>query len=128
MYIFVNQNPQNKLVGDCTIRAISTALNQEWQETYIGLLIEGYIMYDMPSANRVWGNYITQKGFKRQVLPTECPTCYTVKDFCDEHPHGTYILAISGHVVAVIDGNYYDTWDSGDENPIYYWERKEEAK
>ena len=28
---------------------------------------------------------------------------------------------ISGHVVAVIDGNYYDTWDSGDKIPIYYW-------
>ena len=41
------------------------------------------------------------------------------------YPHGTYVLATNNHVVAVVDGNYYDTWDSGDETPIYVW-RKEE--
>jgi len=34
------------------------------------------------------------------------------------------ILATGTHVIAVGDGNYYDTWDSGQEVPIYYW-RKE---
>jgi hypothetical protein len=79
----------------------------------------------MPSANHVWGKYLRNKGFERKVIPDSCPDCYTVKDFCDDHPKGTYILAISGHVVTVIDGAYYDTWDSGDEIPIYYWQRKE---
>lgn len=51
----------------------------------------------------------------------------TVKDFCKENPIGTYILAISGHVVAVIDGDYFDTWDSGEEIPIYYWKKENEA-
>lgn len=46
---------------------------------------------------------------------------YTVNDFCIDHPNGTYILAIDGHVVCVTDGYYYDSWDSGDEIPIYYW-------
>jgi len=36
----------------------------------------------------------------------------------------THILALSGHVVCVMDGDYYDTWDSGGEVPLYYW-RKE---
>ena len=45
-------------------------------------------------------------------------------DFAAEHPSGTYILALSGHVVCVMDGDYYDTWDSGGEVPLYYW-RKE---
>ena len=27
----------------------------------------------------------------------------------------------AGHVVCVKDGNYYDTWQSGDEVPIYAW-------
>ena len=48
---------------------------------------------------------------------------YTVDDFCGDHPVGTYILAIDGHVVCVQDGFYWDTWDSGQEIPIYYWER-----
>jgi hypothetical protein len=28
-------------------------------------------------------------------------------------------------VVAVVDGDYYDTWDCGDEVPVYYFEREE---
>lgn len=30
---------------------------------------------------------------------------------------------IDGHVVCVQDGFYWDTWDSGQEIPVYYWER-----
>lgn len=32
-----NPNPQNNLVIDCTVRAISKATGQSWDETYIGL-------------------------------------------------------------------------------------------
>lgn len=82
-------------------------------------------MCDMPSANHVWGMYLKNKGFTRHIISNVCPDCYTVSDFCRDNPYGTFILAISGHVVAVIDGDYYDTWDSGNEIPIYYWERKD---
>ena len=84
-------------------------------------------MLDMPSANAVWGSYLRKKGFVREIIPNTCPDCYTVEDFCRDNPKGTYILALSGHVVAVIDGKYYDTWDSGDEIPIYYWYRKDDV-
>ena len=125
-YIQYNANPSHKNVGDCTVRAISKALQQSWEETYIGLALQGFIMGDMPSANHVWGAYLRAKGFTRRIVPDTCPDCYTVLEFAEEHPHGTYILALSGHVVAVKDGNYYDTWNSGDETPIYYWFRKDE--
>lgn len=124
-YIKYNANPIHKHVGDCTVRAISTALNQNWETTYIGLIVEGFVMCDMPSANHVWGMYLKNKGFTRHIISNVCPDCYTVSDFCRDNPYGIFILAISGHVVAVIDGDYYDTWDSGNEIPIYYWERKD---
>lgn len=63
-------------------------------------------------------------GICGHYTPYDCPDCYTVADFCRDHPNGTYILAIEGHVVAVDHGDWYDTWDSGDEIPIYYWEKK----
>ena len=85
-------------------------------------------MSDMPSSNHVWGAYLMSKGFERHIIPNTCPDCYTVKDFCEEHPEGTYILATGSHVVAVIDGDYYDTWDSGDEIPIYFWEEAQDAE
>ena len=29
------------------------------------------------------------------------------------------------NVIAVIDGDYYDSWDSGNEVPIYYWKQED---
>ena len=120
-----NANPMNKRVGDCTVRAISKALNQDWEETYIGLCKQGFMMCDIPNANAVWGAYLRSMGFRRDILSNECPDCYTIRDFCREHPQGNFVLALSGHVVAVCDGEYYDTWDSGDEIVIYYWYKEE---
>lgn len=125
-YVSYNANPQGKRVGDCTVRAISKALGQDWEQTYMEIAFKGFMLCDMPSANHVWGAYLKDKGFTRNVTPNECPDCYTVSDFCADHPRGTYILALTGHVVCVCNGCYYDTWDSGDETPLYYWERKEE--
>lgn len=124
MWIFYNNNPESARVGDCTIRAIAKALNEGWEDTYIGVTVEGIRLHDMPSANRVWGAYLRTKGFTRRPLETICSDCYTVEDFAKAHPQGTYILALSGHVVCVIDGDWYDTWDSGQETPLYYWERR----
>lgn len=125
-FVEYNANPQSRRVGDCTVRAISKALNQEWESTYSGMVIQGIMMKDMPSANSVWGAYLKSKGYIRNIIPNNCPDCYTVKDFCDEHPQGSYILALGSHVVAVEDGKYFDTWDSGDEIPLYYFEKREE--
>ena len=127
MYVSYNANPEGNKVGDCTVRAISMALNQPWEATYAGVAVEGMRMLDMPSANAVWGSYLRKKGCVREIIPNTGPDCYTVEDFCRDNPNGTYILALSGHVVAVIDGKYYDTWDSGDEIPIYYWCRKDDV-
>lgn len=81
-------------------------------------------MGDMPSSNAVWGAYLKSRGFKRYIIPNECPDCYTVKDFCKDHPKGHYILGTGTHVIAIIDGFYYDTWDSGELIPIFYWKKE----
>lgn len=127
MFVYFNNNPERALVGDCTIRAISKALVQSWQRTYNDLARQGFEMCDMPSSNRVWGEYLYSRGFRRFIIPDSCPDCYTIKDFCKEHNSGKYILATGTHVVCAVNGNYYDTWDSGNEIPIYYW-RKEVNK
>lgn len=123
MFIYRNLNPLNLTVGDCVVRAISALLNQDWDTTYTDLADEGREMADMPSANRVWGAYLKRNGFKRYVIPNTCPDCYTVRQFAGEHPHGRYLLSVDSHVVAVINGDYYDTWDSGDKVPIYYYKK-----
>ena len=121
-FVEFNKNPKGKKVGDCVIRAISTALHQDWDSTYIGIMLEGFTLKDMPSANNVWGEYLKKAGYERRVVPSTCTYCYTIRDFCEDHQEGRYIVATGSHVVAVIEGNYLDTWDSGDEIPVYYWE------
>lgn len=119
MFKYYNPNPKAARVGDCTIRAISKATGQPWEETYIGLAIEGLIQADMPSSNHVWGSYLQRKGFSRHLVDGE-----TVESYARKHPE-TCVLALSGHVVATQNGNYYDSWDSGQEVPIYAWKKEE---
>lgn len=123
-FIFKNPNPSQNLTGDCVIRAISIAEDKDWEDTYAELVLEGYMLHDMPSANFVWGSYLTRKGYKRRAIPNTCPACYTVAEFAEDYPSGRYILATGTHVIAVINGNYYDTWDSGHEIPVYYWKKE----
>lgn len=125
MYKYKNKNKLGRIVGDCVIRAISTLLNQTWDETYIGIAIQGFISADMPSSDDVWGDYLIYKGYERCVLPHECPNCLTVREFAERYDNGRYLLFVGGHVVAVIDGQYYDTWDSGDKTVIYFFRKRE---
>ena len=125
-FVSYNPNPAGAKVGDCVVRALSKALGQKWEETYIDLCVEGVLKCDLPSANSVWGAYLRRKGFEREIIPNTCPDCYTVGRFADEHPRGTYILALSGHVVCVQDCVIYDSWNSENEIPLYYWVKETE--
>ena len=124
-YVNVNPNPLGSYVGDCVIRALSIARNQSWSDTYIGVCIHGFMLCDMPSSNHVWGDLLKSEGYHSHLIPETCPTCYTIRDFCNDHPSGTYIVGTGSHVLSIIDGDYYDSWDSGDEHPTYYWTKEE---
>ena len=120
-FVYYNANPVHNLVIDCTVRAISFFTGKSWDEVYDDICAEGKRQRNMPSSNAVWSEYLRRFGYSRVPLPNTCPLCYTVKDFCIDHPHGRYLLALYEHVVAVEDGYYYDTWDSGDKTVLYYW-------
>lgn len=118
MFCYYNPNPEGRAVGDCTVRALSKALGIPWEDAYLLLVVEGYIQCDLPSANSVWGETLHKTGFTRR-MPTGV---ITVGEFAREHPSGIYVLALSGHVVCVEDGDLFDTWDSSRETVIYFWE------
>ena len=124
MWIPYNPNPRGRTVGDCTIRALAKATGKSWYDVYTGVSLDGYQLADMMSANHVWGAYLRRNGWRRRLISDDAPDDYTVADFAADHPRGTYILALDGHVVTVRDGDWYDTWDSGAEIPIYYWEKE----
>lgn len=123
-YVFYNPNPKNQRVGDCAVRAVSKAIGMDWVDTYIKLCSEGLIFKDMPNSNYVWGMFLKKYGFEEYMINSVCPNCVTVKEFAKDHKKGRYVLACQNHVVAVIDGDYYDTWDSGEEIVLYYYKKE----
>lgn len=125
-YKYYNPNPRhNNSVGDCTIRAVSKALNIPWETAYIDLVMQGYEIGDMPSSNVVLNSYLRSKWFRRNVVSNLCPDCYTFSDFAREHPKGTYIVCTGTHVACIKDEILYDSWDSSDEVVIFYYERED---
>ena len=124
MYVFSNVNPYGLRIGDCVVRAISAALDQSWERTYVDLCVEGFSYGDMPNSNAIWAKYLQDRGYKRHVIPDTCPACYTIEQFANDHPTGTYIVATGTHAVCVKDGVIYDSWDSSNEVPTYYFSKE----
>lgn len=124
MWINYNPNPVARMVDDCAVRAISKALDVDWEQAHILLDINSINMGDMPHANSVWGSVLRQNGFYRKAIPDTCPDCYTAAEFCKDNPTGVYVLSCNGHVMTVVDGDIYDAWDSSLCIPQYYWYRK----
>ena len=89
------------------------------------LAVLGMEMCDMPSSNGVWGEYLKRRGYTRHIIPDTCPDCYSIKKFSTDHKKGAYIVGTGSHVVYIKNGNYMDTWDSGDETPIFYYTKEE---
>lgn len=123
MHSYYNPNPYGRRVGDCTVRAVSAAIDEDWDSTYILLCVQGFILKDMPNSNAIIDAFLKQRGFKRYTVPDTCPECYTIDDFCKDHPDGVYVIGTGTHVVAIIDGQIMDAWDSSNELVLYFYRK-----
>lgn len=126
MWVKYNPNPTGRSVGDCAVRAVAKALDIGWEKAYVLIVMNGFAMGDMPSSNSVWGAVLRQHGFYRTAIENECPDCYTAEDFCNDHPEGVFVLGFGNHVATVIDGTLYDSWNSLNEIPQYFWHKEED--
>jgi len=124
MYIYYNPNPKHKNTSDCVIRMLSKVYGITWEQAYVKL--SGIVLqeFEMPSSNYIWEKFLLSNGFRKMLLPSTCPDCINISEFSSMYNIGTYIACTGTHVVAVVDGNYYDAWDSGDEIITYYFERR----
>lgn len=118
---FVYYQP-NKLdlkdkVGDCQIRALCKALDKEWLEVFdliTPICREQQVMDIFSCDYNKTKDALKKLGFSYQGVSNKKGTKRpTVKEFAKTHPNGRYICKVAHHVVAVVDGKYYDTWDSG---------------
>ena len=122
-WISYNPNPVKADAGDCAVRAIAKALDISWEKAYTKLSMAGYLMCDMPNADWVWGSVLRKEGFSREILPNTCPDCYTVADFCHDNPRGVFVVKSENHVATVVNGTLFDSWNSEQKVPIYFWRK-----
>lgn len=125
MWRMYEPNPVRTGAIDCAVRAVSKALDMSWEKAYVLLAVNGFLMGNDPAADEIWGSVLRQHGFRRYMVPNTCPDCYSVEEFCAEHPYGIYVVKSENHVATVIDGVLYDSWPSQDKTVIYYWTLEE---
>lgn len=119
-----NANPKNKRVGDCVVRAISTAINEPWDTVFMDLCEVGFDLKSMPNDKDTYSEYLNRKGFSNITIKvTKGSKRPTVQSFAQDNPNGTFVLSVANHLVTVVDGKYYDTWDSGSCCLYRYWHR-----
>lgn len=126
-YRYFNPNPFETNTRDCVIRAICAVLDISWDSAFDMIAERAKQMGQTMDDNAVYGSILRQHGFNRAIIPNTCPDCFTAHDFCLQNPFGVYVLGFTGHVAAVIDGQVWDSWDSTDLIPIYYWYEPKEA-
>ena len=122
-WVMYNPSPAGRHVGDCSVRAVAKALNTDWETAYAMIATMGFAMNDVPSSNAVWGAVLRQHGFNRSGIPNTCPDCYSMDDFARDHPKGVYVVGTGNHVATVKDGKIWDSWDSSQEIPQYFWQK-----
>lgn len=131
-YVYFQPNSKDikDKVGDCQIRALAKALNKTWLEVFdiiTPICREQQVMdifscdlsktkEAMANLGFIYTGVTNKKGTKRP----------TVDSFAKEHRTGTYVVTVAHHVVAVVDGKYFDTWDSGSCSLYGYYELKKE--
>ena len=129
-YYQPNKKDVKDQYGDCTVRALSKALNCTWLEAFEAMIPickeeQTTNIFSVPAKKKT--DLLSRLGFSYTGISTKKGTRRpTVDTFAKEHKHGIHIAIVANHVVAVVDGYYYDTWDSG-QCKMYGFYTKEEA-
>ena len=113
---YYNVNPRLRHVNDCTVRAISLALNISWENAYD--LLSSYAKEQGVMMDEV--TYIDdflEKHFKKWCGCKD-KVKVTVEQFVESHPVGTFLITMRGHITCCINGCIYDTFNPKDR---YIW-------
>ena len=124
IYFQPNKKDLKDKYGDCVIRSLCKALNMEWLDVFDEMQPMSREMQVPFNCRPCYEKYIESKGLKYYGISNKKGSKRpTVESFAKEHKEGTYILRVAHHLVTVVNGYYYDTWDCGKKSLYGYWER-----
>ena len=123
VYYQPNKNDTKDKYGDCVVRAITKVFDLSWEDAFMSLIPSALKIKSMPDTKEVLNEYFKEKNIKwvgcKAVKGKPRLTPKTFKE------KGSYVLSLAGHILAVENGCYYDTWDSGECCVYGYWVIKE---
>lgn len=115
-WIKYNANSRGAYAGDCVKRALSVVYSLPYDE--VSKELNRIKRAGGASAyNDYWvfTRFLSDRGDKLKGVSDNV----TLEEFADSHPQGVYFVEtgksngrISDHVVAVVNGDIYDSWDS----------------
>lgn len=118
-YRYLNMNPKNRRVSDCTVRAFALAHDISWYRAYD--LLSEYARKQCIVIDDI--NFIDD--FLNERYEYECFKCedktITVAQICERYPSGIYLVTMNGHITCIINGCIYDTWDCSDRYAHQVW-------
>lgn len=117
-YVYYNNNPKNRITGDCVVRSISLFTGKTYKETLLDLYVlsqeTGYMLND----KKCYEKYLTKLGYVKMKQPRKSDnTKYlgyewaTITGMNDD----ICLCRIGGHHLTCIkNGKFHDIW-----NPSY---------
>ena len=126
VYFQPNKKDLKDKYGDCVIRSMCKALDMEWLDVFDEMQPISREMQVPFNCRPCYEKYLEEvKGFNYTGISNKKGTKRpTVESFARANRVGTYVLRLAHHIVTVVDGFYYDSWDSGQEVPIFYWAKE----
>lgn len=101
--------------GDCVIRAPTMILDKSWLGVFDDLVPYARELQNDLACRPVYEKYLIDNGFTYVGISNRRGSKrLTVSQFARDHKKGRYFCNLANHVVCVVDGVYYDTWDCGD--------------
>ena len=107
-YKFLNLNPLGEIEEDCVCRAISLALNEEYDVIQTKLNLVGEL-FDCTALCVCCYKFLLDNIYNLDRI--EEYQGYTIEEFAENNPLGTFIIRIEGHLTCLIDNTCYDLWD-----------------
>ena len=115
MFKYHNNNSLGLFENDCTIRAISTATDNTWDDTYIHL----------SNLARLNGTMMDDKDFIRDYLDSRYTRIidipYRVGEVAGLYPDNILLITMNGHITCSKYGVIYDSFDCRDNVAEYCW-------
>lgn len=115
MYKFYNNNVLGLFVNDCTIRAISTATGNSWDDTYEHLSNIARLNGMMMDNKEFIRDYLDDRFIRVQNIPK------SVGEVAGMYKDNIVLITMMGHITCAKYGIVYDSFDCREREAEYCW-------